>query len=331
MEGGKGGARRDMTHLWEVKNLNKIFRLRRGIFGKPLAVQALSNIHLYQHEGETLGLVGESGCGKSTLGRILIGLYPKTGGQIYLRGQEIIGTAGEIKLRELIQMVFQDPYASLNPRMTIRQALEEPLKVCRGFTSMDSRAKVNEVLEQVGLPLAYGERYPHEFSGGQRQRVGIARALVMEPACIICDEPISALDVSIQVQIITLLEKLQARLGVGYTFISHDSSMVRYLSHRLAVMYLGTLVEVGNADTIYKRPLHPYTKALIALNGPIAPGAPLPNGLQGEVPSPLEPPLGCPFVTRCPYKIKICEEQRPNWETIEGREVACHRVKEING
>lgn len=317
-----------MTRLWETKALTKSFSKKSFLGRKVQEVHAVNAVSLYQNEGETLGIVGESGCGKSTFGRTLMGLYPKTSGSVYFRGQEIIGKQGEQTLREHMQMVFQDPYASLNPRMKVQDIVEEPLLIRGHMSAQDRKDKVLETLELVGLRKEHSQRFPHEFSGGQRQRIGIARALITDPECIICDEPISALDVSIQVQIVTLLERLQEEKNVSYVFISHDLYMVRYLSQRIAVMYLGHVVEEGRAEEIYTRPLHPYTMGLIAAVGKVEPRAPIEVLLQGELPSPLHPPKGCPFSTRCLVKTPRCEVEAPRLQEVEGRKVACFLVEE---
>lgn len=316
-----------MSHLWETEKLTKIFPVRGGFLGrKRQSLTALRQVSLYLDKGETLGIVGESGCGKSTFGRVLMGLYPRTAGRIYLTGEEVQPAVTGETMRRRLQMVFQDPYASLNPRMTVRQIIEEPLLVHRLGTGSERADRVRETLRQVGLRPEHGERYPHEFSGGQRQRVGIARALITAPDCIICDEPISALDVSIQVQIVMLLEKLQAEKGLAYVFISHDLSIVRYLSHRIAVMYMGAVVEEGPAEALYDSPLHPYTEALIRLNGKVVPGAPIGPVLAGELPNPLQPPEGCLFASRCPERIAACDAARPELTDKGGdRRVACLR------
>jgi len=313
------------TKIWETKGIKKAFDIKTKWYGGVKQAQVLQGIDLCQVAGETLGIVGESGCGKSTFGRVLMGLYPPTAGEIFLHGSLVKSDNDIKKLRKHIQMVFQDPYASLNPRMTVREILEEPLLIQGISNKKERKERVVDTLEQVGLSSMYGERYPHEFSGGQRQRVGIGRALITNPECIICDEPISALDVSIQVQIVSLLERLQADKGVSYVFISHDLNMVRYLSHRIAVMYLGQIVEVGDVQEIYKNPKHPYTQSLLNLNKKIEPKAPIGNILQGEVPNLLELPTGCLFASRCPEVTEACYSERPYLQGNDIQQVACFK------
>lgn len=310
--------------IWKTEDVSKYFLGKSHVFSQtPQIVRALESVSLQQKQGETLGIVGESGCGKSTFGRTLMGLYPKSKGRIWVKDKEITTEQDLQFVRQHIQMVFQDPYASLNPRMTVREILREPLAVQNRGTKTEQDELVELILQEVGLSKAQGERYPHEFSGGQRQRIGIGRALISEPECIICDEPISALDVSIQVQIIKLLARLQEEKQVGYVFISHDLNMVRYMSQRIAVMYLGHVVEEGTTEDLYENPLHPYTQALIRLNAPLA--APMPIGpvLSGEVPSPLDEIVGCPFAPRCPEAQAICREKGPELRSKGARRVAC--------
>lgn len=326
--------------LLEVNNLCKNFVVKRSFFGKPTAIlKAVQDVSLSIEQGQTLGLVGESGCGKSTTGRTIIGLYTPTSGEVIFDGKIISQQHGKSKMTKDIQMIFQDPYASLNARMTVADIIGEPLDIhhlCKN--SAEKQARIYELLELVGLSKEHANRYPHEFSGGQRQRIGIARALACEPKLIICDEPISALDVSIQAQVVNLLEKLQKELGLTYLFIAHDLAMVRYISQKVAVMYLGQIVEMAETESLYNSPLHPYTKALLS-------SIPVPDPnfekqkqrivLQGELPNPLNPPTGCPFITRCPKAKDICKSEIPKLRKLKDnknnndkndRYVACHLI-----
>lgn len=315
----------------EVKGLKKYFNVKKGIFGIPQIVKAVDGVNLTVKINETHGMVGESGCGKTTLGRTIVRIYDPTEGQIIFKGKDITKTSNQfmIPIRKSIQMIFQDPYASLNPRLTVGEIIKEPLNIHKMYSPAEREEKVQEMLRFVGLMPDHIRRYPHEFSGGQRQRIGIARAIILEPELIVCDEPISALDVSIQAQIINLLEKLRDEKGLSYLFIAHDLSMVKYISHRISVMYLGHIVETGSSDDIYKNPVHPYTKALLS-------AVPVPDPkiaknktrmkLYGEIPSPINPPPGCPFFKRCQYAKNICEEEIPQLEEKAGRKVACHIV-----
>lgn len=315
-----------MGYIWETDNLVKNFTLSGGLFRPKQTVHALQGVSLYQEEGETLGIVGESGCGKSTFGFTLMGVHQATSGSIYMNGIEVNPYIHKDITRDMMQMVFQNPYASLNPRLKINTILEEPLELNPNYTPRDRVIRVKEVLEQVGLDMSFGERYAHELSGGQRQRIGIARALIMEPKCIILDEPISALDVSIQVQIMTLLERLQALHGISYLFISHDLPMVRYISHRMVVMYLGAVMEEGPALDIYEFPQHPYSKALTQMVGEVVPRAPIGAPLRGEPASPLHPPKGCLFSDRCPDVERRCIEERPPLREWADRRIACWHI-----
>ena len=310
--------------LMHCEGLVKEFPVKR-----KKVVHAVSGIDLDIYEGEALALVGESGCGKSTLGRTLIQLHKPTAGKVFFRGEEISAMKPRefAPFRREMQLVFQDPYASLDPRMTVRDIIAEPLrtfKVCPDKESTTER--VLEIMNAVGVPADFLYRYPHQFSGGQRQRIGIARAIALKPALIICDEPVSALDVSVQSQVLNLLKDLQEKLGLTYLFISHDLSVVRFISDRICVMFLGKVCEIGASEGIYENPMHPYTRFLIN-------AIPLPDPklreeekplMQGELPSPIDPPAGCRFNTRCPYATERCRTEEPALRDINGRKVACH-------
>jgi oligopeptide/dipeptide ABC transporter ATP-binding protein len=323
----------DNNVLLRVDNLVKHFPIMRGVFQRQVgAVRAVDGVSFEVKHGETLGLVGESGCGKSTTGRAILQLYRPTSGNVYYDGVDLTKLKGEElrKMRRKMQMIFQDPYASLNPRMTVGQIIREPLLVHGITTEADADARVKELLDLVRLNPAFSARYPHEFSGGQRQRIGIARALALQPSFIVCDEPISALDVSIQAQVVNLLEELQAQFGLTYLFIAHDLSMVRHISDRVAVMYLGVVVELTTRDELYANPLHPYSQALLSavpIPDPVAEANRKRTILVGDVPSPANPPSGCRFRTRCPIAESICAEQRPEFREVKpGHSVACHMV-----
>lgn len=325
-----------MDNLLEVKDLNMHFPILGGVFKRPVGhVYAVNDVSFTLKKGETFGVVGESGCGKSTLGRTIVRLYDPTSGSVSYNGQDIAKLNGA-RLKEFrrhIQMVFQDPYASLNPRMTIKDILLEPLTLHRVGTAQERLDKVKRLVKTVGLRIADMNKFPHEFSGGQRQRIGIARALTLEPSIIVCDEAVSALDVSIQSQVLNLLNKLQQDLELTYIFISHDLTVVKYISDRVAVMYLGRIVEMADADVIYEQPQHPYTKALLS-------SVPVPDPskrgeyepLQGDVPSPSNPPSGCAFHTRCKYATERCVREKPQlkeWSagtSKNSHKVACHLV-----
>lgn len=317
--------------LVKVSGLKMYFPITAGFLRRKVGdVKAVDDISFTIREGETLGLVGESGCGKSTCGRALLRLYDPTAGQISIAGHDVTNAApGALRrLRPLMQMVFQDPQASLNPRMTVADIIGEPL-VEHARLSRDARiARIYELMDQVGLNRDFANRYPHEFSGGQRQRIGIARALALNPRFIVCDEPIAALDVSIQAQVVNLLEELQDRLGLTYLFISHDLSMVRHIADRVAVMYLGKIVELAPRDELYARPLHPYTQALLSAVPEPDPEAEARRRhivLKGDVPSPSNPPKGCNFCTRCPKVMPICREIEPAFLPHGAAgQVACH-------
>ncbi len=320
--------------LLRVEDLTMHFPIFRGVFQRQVgAVRAVDGITFDIVRGETLGLVGESGCGKSTTGRTILQLYRPTAGNVEFDGVDLVNLKGEDlrKTRRKMQMIFQDPYASLNPRMTVADIVGEPLMVHNVATRTEIRERVNHLLELVNLSPSFAGRYPHEFSGGQRQRIGFARALALQPSFIICDEPISALDVSIQAQVVNLLEDLQEQFNLTYLFIAHDLSMVRHISNRVAVMYLGVLVELADRDTLYHSPLHPYTQALLSavpIPDPVADANRKRIILEGDVPSPANPPSGCRFRTRCPIADKICSESRPEFREVQpGHFVACHMVK----
>ena len=320
--------------LLRVENLVKHFPIKRGIiFMKQVgAVHAVDDVSFDIYKGETLGLVGESGCGKSTTGRTILQLHRPTSGSVYFQDKNLVTMKGEElrHMRRKMQMIFQDPYASLNPRMTVGEIIGEPLVIHNVAKGKDMQAHVERLLELVGLNPAFSIRYPHEFSGGQRQRIGVARALALEPELIVCDEPISALDVSIQAQVVNLLEDLQGELGLTYLFIAHDLSMVRHISDRIAVMYLGIIVELAERNELYLNPLHPYSKALLSavpIPDPVAEEKRRRIILQGDVPSPVNPPSGCRFRTRCPIAADICAEAKPEFRELSpGHFVACHKA-----
>ena len=318
----------------EVRNLKEYFNINMGMFRtKPL--KAVDNVSFAIQPGETLGLVGESGCGKTTVGRTILHLYKPTGGEVLYKGRKIQTKADIQAFRNKASMVFQDPYSSLNPRMTVADIIGEPLDVHKLYSSRQERQeRILELMGYVGLNSEHAARYAHEFSGGQRQRIGIARALAVNPDFIVCDEPVSALDVSIQAQVINMFAELQEKFGLTYLFIAHDLLVVRHISDRIAVMYLGKMVELADANEIYDHPLHPYSKSLLS-------AVPVPDPkiaranqrivLSGDIPSPLSAPSGCPFRTRCPYACDKCAESMPDFQEVSaGHFVACHRVGEIN-
>lgn len=322
--GGDGGI--IMETLLQVNNLKKHFNL-----GRDQILKAVDGVTFHIHKGETFGIVGESGCGKSTAGRTIIGLYEATGGEVVFKGKNIhsLNSKERFAFHRQLQMIFQDPYASLNPRSTVREIISEPMEVHGLYPNKQERLnRVYQLLEDVGLNRDHANRYPHEFSGGQRQRIGIARALALEPEFIIADEPISALDVSVQAQVVNLLKRLQKEKGLTYLFIAHDLSMVKQISDRIGVMYLGQMMELTASSELYKMPMHPYTQALLS-------AIPIPDPdiedkreriiLKGELPSPINPPGGCVFRTRCPMAMDICAIEKPIWQEAEpSHYVACH-------
>jgi oligopeptide transport system ATP-binding protein len=327
-----------MSDLLQVKNLVKYFPIHAGLFSRHIGdVKAVDDVSFSIAKGETLGLVGESGSGKTTIGRLLLRLLPATSGEVIYDDQNVFALkGGDIrKIRRSMQIIFQDPFASLNPRMTVGDIIGEPLRIHKLAHGKGVDERVKELLKLVGLQPYHANRYPHEFSGGQRQRVGIARALAVDPKFIVCDEPVSALDVSIQAQVINLLEDLQQRLGLTYLFIAHDLSVVRHISTRVAVMYVGKLVELADRNTLYHNPLHPYTQALLS-------AIPIPDPklekqrkrivLTGDIPSPVNPPSGCRFHTRCPIAFERCSVEEPAFKDYgSGHRAACHWVEEHNG
>ena len=315
--------------LIEIRNLKKYFPVGDSLFSRSKgAVKAVDGVNLTIEEGETLGLVGESGCGKSTLGRSILRLIEPSEGEVYFGGKNLLAMS-QRELREMrrqMQIIFQDPYASLNPRMRVGDIVGEGLEIHKLAKGKAKRARVMELLQQVGLREDHYDRYPHEFSGGQRQRIGIARALAVSPKFIVCDEPVSSLDVSIQAQIINLLQELQEKMHLTYLFISHDLRVVEHISHRVAIMYLGKVVEIATSETIYRDAKHPYTRALLS-------SVPIPDMerkkerviLEGDVPSPVNPPSGCPFHPRCSYREGVCKELEPTLDfTPDGHGVSCH-------
>lgn len=318
-------------YLLELRNIKKHFPIKSGLLQKTVGqIKAVDGVSLNVKKGETIGIVGESGCGKSTLGRTLIRLYDPTEGEIFFKGQDITNLSENVlrkSIRKDIQMVFQDPFASLNPRKNLKTIISEPLKTHNLYTSVERNQKVGELLEKVGLDPSFINRYPHEFSGGQRQRIGIARALALNPELILADEAVSALDVSIQAQIINLMQDLQEEFGLTYIFISHDLSVVRHISDRVGVMYLGKLMELADKNYLYSDPLHPYTQALLS-------AVPVPRSsgikrerivLDGELPSPANPPNGCVFHTRCPAAMDACKQIVPEFREVQPNHfVACH-------
>ena len=317
--------------LLRVEGLKMYFPIYRGVIRRQVgAVYAVDGISFDVKKGETLGLVGESGCGKSTTGRTILQLYRPTAGSVSFDGVDLVKLKGDElrRLRRKMQMIFQDPYASLNPRMTVGEIIGEPLMVHNVASGKEIRDRVAQLLELVRMNPDFATRYPHEFSGGQRQRIGVARALALQPSFIVCDEPISALDVSIQAQVINLLEDLQEQFNLTYLFIAHDLSVVRHISDRVVVMYLGILVELADRDDLYREPLHPYTQALLSavpIPDPVADAKRKRVILEGDVPSPVNPPSGCRFRTRCPIAETLCAEKQPEFHELKpGHFAACH-------
>ena len=327
----------EQTKLLEIKDLKKYFTVKKSGFGKNQMVKAVDGVSVDIYKGETLGLVGESGCGKTTLGRTIIRLYEPTSGSIVYDGKTIFDSEKKIAekmlpYRRKMQIIFQDPSASLDPRMTVGEIVGEALDIHKLCTGKGERtARINQLLEEVGLNTEHSNRFPHEFSGGQQQRIGIARALAVEPEFIVCDEPISALDVSIQSQVVNMLEDLQAELGLTYLFIAHDISVVRHISNRIGVMYLGNMVELADSYELYKNPIHPYTKTLMSavpIPDPVVTRARERLILEGDIPSPINPPSGCKFHTRCPYATERCKQETPVFRDYGGGHfAACHLLE----
>ncbi len=319
----------EVKPILSIQNLRTWFDVTKGLFAPKQIVKAVDDVSFDVYPNETFGLVGESGCGKSTLGRTIVKLYEPHDGKIIFDGQDISKLKGDAlkQYRKDMQMIFQDPYASLNPRMTVGEIIKEPMKIHNIYkTDAEMEKRVHELLDIVSLKPDHIRRYPAEFSGGQRQRIGIARALAVNPKFIVCDEPISALDVSIQAQVINLLDDIKKRLGISYIFIAHDLGMVKHISDRIGVMYLGHLVEMGPSDEVYHRPLHPYTQALLsAIPIPDPKTAKLKQRivLEGEIPTPINPPKGCPFASRCPRATQRCKAENPKPVTLGSRTVSC--------
>ncbi len=320
-----------MSIVAQARDLRRVYSIRRGLFAPPAQLQAVGGVSFTLEAGRTLAVVGESGCGKSTLARMVALIESPSGGSLELDGVDVAGmTSGQrAELRRTVQLVFQNPYSSLNPRKKIGTILEDPLAINMPFDKAERSRRAREMLAQVGLRPEYANRYPHMFSGGQRQRIAIARALMLSPKLVVADEPVSALDVSIQAQVLNLLADLQAQLGLAYLFISHDLAVVRHIAHEVLVMYLGHAVEQGPKPKIFARPLHPYTQALLASTPGVGGRLATRIVLKGELPSPLNPPPGCVFSTRCPYVQERCRQERPVQQAVDERLVACHFAGEF--
>ena len=316
-----------------AKDLRRVYQISKGLFSKPDLLQAVGGVSFTVEAGKTLAIVGESGCGKSTLARMVTLIEEPTGGSLQLGGMDVVNASAHDKkaLRQKVQLVFQNPYGSLNPRKRIGQILEAPLEINTELTAPQRSEKARAMLAMVGLRPEHYDRYPHMFSGGQRQRIAIARALMLNPSLVVADEPVSALDVSIQAQVLNLLSDLQRDLGLAYLFISHDLGVVRHIAHDVLVMYLGHTVEHGEKNAIFSRPLHPYTQALLACTPGLAGSGPAAQRtvLKGELPSPLNPPAGCVFSTRCPYATEQCRKERPVLQQLHGRAVACFEAARL--
>ncbi len=314
-----------------ARNLQRVYAVRRGMFREAARLTAVGGVSFTIDAGRTLAVVGESGCGKSTLARLVTLIEKPTAGELLLAGHDAVAAQGteQRSLRKSVQMVFQNPYGSLNPRKRVGAILEAPLAINTTLTAAQRAERARAMLAKVGLRPEYYDRYPHMFSGGQRQRIAIARALMLEPALVVADEPVSALDVSVQAQVLNLLSDLQQELGVAYLFISHDLAVVRYLAHDVLVMYLGLAVEQGDKTRIFGQPLHPYTQALLAATPALGTAAKQRIVLKGELPSPLDPPAGCVFSTRCPHAVDRCTTERPALRPLDGREVACHFAEQF--
>ena len=333
----KNKTTQEADNILEVSHLKKYFPIKGGMFGRQVgAVKAVDDVSFTLKRGTTMGLVGESGCGKSTTGRTILRLIEKTDGQVLFNGKDVYGLSNkEMRdMRTKMQIIFQDPYSSLSPRLPVGEIIGEAVKEHNLVPKNEYQDYITKIMNDCGLQSYHKDRYPHEFSGGQRQRVGIARALAVNPQFIVCDEPISALDVSIQAQVVNMFEELQEQMGLTYLFIAHDLSVVKHISDRIGVMYLGKMVELADSYELVARSLHPYTKSLISaipIADPIKARASKRIVLQGDVPSPLNPPTGCRFRTRCPYADECCAQKEPEWREVEkGHYVACHHVEKIN-